>query len=818
MEFLDRLDRARTGGAILFCGAGFSADCLNLEFDEKFGVGNDLLKALNARLDEPRSRLDRAASAYRQKFGEHGLRDLLQARFEVKNVPASMLDILSYPWSRIYTTNYDNAIELALERIRRRKTSLSNINNPADLPKNNLAVIHLHGFLQDWSNLAAFEKSCVLTSESYYQVRETLGPWLETLQADYAGSRLFVFAGFAASDLHINQILFDKTPRDKVYFVNRPTPQSRLETDEDQKDFGTPIYIGAAGLAELTRAAVARSRSNEPHCPSYLRYIRPEPASAVPSVETIQELIIDGHVDPSQIVRDLLIGRSDYHVLRKDVKRMVDAIADGKNPILLTGEICDGKSLLIEALAARLAGAGRPVYFLREAYDTVIEETVALITAYPDVVIIAESCFELGAERLRNLVTTTGGHKATLVFTSRSISAEAEVVEFEILRAKEGLEHIRLQKLDDDETQDLARLADQIAGFTGMPGTPAQQVERIRKDCQSRLPRFLVELMKSTVVINRYAEEYTKIASLTKRDEMMVLIAALYMTHIGHDPTVSTLSNMLSVDCERVVGRIDAAHPRFKIMRIFRGTLRTVPSLGARAILTDIIPASDPKIVVDTVVKMLRSLGSTTRQGQMNSVFQQLMRYSVISKVVKDTAERNRFFDNVSKIDSCRSYVLFWVQWHMAMVEQKRWNDAETYLARSYTEADNHDRRKLTGPKFDRFQIDDRKSKFLMIRGTETQFRPQMIKDVEQACLIAYRLMARNDMSHHPFDTLSEIVKFLQVHGTRFSPAFQENARKWLGDLTALAEKRKGLLATPYQQDIATAAIAAAQKWLSISA
>ncbi len=31
MDFLDRLDRARTGGTILFCGAGFSADALAME-------------------------------------------------------------------------------------------------------------------------------------------------------------------------------------------------------------------------------------------------------------------------------------------------------------------------------------------------------------------------------------------------------------------------------------------------------------------------------------------------------------------------------------------------------------------------------------------------------------------------------------------------------------------------------------------------------------------------------------------------------------------------------------------------------------------
>lgn len=815
MDFMSRLARARSGGAILFCGAGFSADCLNFDFDEKFGVGNELMAQLNAKLDEPRSRLDRAASAYRQKHGEHGLMNLLKSRFDVSSVPATMIDILSYPWRRIYTTNYDNAIELALERANRRKYSLSNINAPSDLPPDGLAVIHLHGFIKHWTTLEAFEKSCVLTAESYYQVRDTVGPWFDTLQTDFAGSSLFVFAGFAAADLHLNQILYDKTPRDKVFFVNRPSPKSKVDIDEDQRDFGSPLYIGIAGLAERIREIAAQAEPNEPHCPSFQRYQRPEPATELPSVQAIEDLIIFGTMDRNQIVRDVTLNSSDYHVLRSSIAHIGEAIAKGCNPILVTGEICDGKTILIESLAARLSTTGRPVFFLREAYDSVIKETVELVEAYPQVIIVAESCFELGAERLKQIVTIMEGSAATLILSSRAISAEAEVSEYDILKSRANLHHIRMPQLDEGETRSLARLADQIAGFTGLPGTAEQQIERIRRDCRGRLPRFLAELMKSQIVIGRYAEEYNKIASLTQRRDLMVLIAALYMTHIGHDPSVSLIGNMLAVDCERIVGRVDAAHPRFKLMRIDRGILRTVPSLGARAILAEIIPASDSKIVVDTVVEMLRSLANSRRHGKLEAVFTQLMRYSVISKVVTSTEERNRFFDNVSKIDSCRTYVLFWLQWHMAMVEQKNWHQANIYLERSYTEADNHDRRRPTARPYDRLQIDDRKSKFLMIRGRESSFQTHMFRDVEEACNIAHRLMAREDLTHHPFDTLGEIVSFLSTHGGRFPPTLQQKNHRNLSDLVLQAERRKGLLGSAQSQRKADEAIAAARELLN---
>lgn len=48
-KLVERLNRAR-GGGILFCGAGFSADCLNFSPGETLGTGAQLLAICNEEL------------------------------------------------------------------------------------------------------------------------------------------------------------------------------------------------------------------------------------------------------------------------------------------------------------------------------------------------------------------------------------------------------------------------------------------------------------------------------------------------------------------------------------------------------------------------------------------------------------------------------------------------------------------------------------------------------------------------------------------------------------------------------------------------
>jgi hypothetical protein len=86
------------------------------------------------------------------------------------------------------------------------------------------------------------------------------------------------------------------------------------------------------------------------------------------------------------------------------------------------------------------------------------------------------------------------------------------------------------------------------------------------------------------------------------------------------------------------------------------------------------------------------------------------MRFSILSDVVTDRGEIDRFFEHNKQEQQIRRMPLFWLQWHMAKCAAGELSVAEKFLEQGYGEAKEFERR--TGKDFDRRQLDDRRAKF----------------------------------------------------------------------------------------------------------
>lgn len=97
---------------ILFLGAGFSADSKN-KINTNPPVGNGLNKEIKklAKIpeDEPSDFTDSAAYAISEKLDLFGL---LENLYTIREITDYQRKILSLPWLRIYTTNYDNSVSV----------------------------------------------------------------------------------------------------------------------------------------------------------------------------------------------------------------------------------------------------------------------------------------------------------------------------------------------------------------------------------------------------------------------------------------------------------------------------------------------------------------------------------------------------------------------------------------------------------------------------------------------------------------------------------------------------------------------------------
>ncbi len=793
------LQRGRNGNAVLFCGAGLTADCLNFDDNSTLGVTFHLLQLFNEDLKANGKQsgfkdIRNAAKRYRSDLGNHRLMQRLKERFRLNKVSASIVDIIKYPWAEIYTTNYDNALELALQSAGKKYASVNNLETPG-ATTSGTQVIHLHGSAEAWSDLT-FEQSCVLDADSYRHL-SGVSNWLDQLRFDIERAELVVFIGFSAADFHLTQAFFDTSGlREKAFFINRPSADPDPDERATQEDFGEPLYIGREDFAVKVAAALAEILPLEPALASFSRYQPPRPSISVPSVQDIEDLFIWGRVVGEHVKRDNDQSKSDYHVHRNEVEKIRMHLSSDGGIVLLNGDICDGKTLIVLGAMNGLAG-GKPIFELRHAYSDLLDETCAILSVYPNAVLVVENCFSLRADHLLGLARQVSASVAGLILSSRSISTEAEAGKLKGLRGVPSLLEINLRSLEQGEVSALIALIDQIAGWRLFHALSLADRRRfVETECNGVIPSVLLRLLNSEYVRRKYREEFNKTSHLDERDRQMV-VAALLISNIGFDAPLSFLSDLFEHDFGSVLKRMQTQGGGLKLVRIDGGLVRTIPSIGAKNILGSVIEARD---VVNTTIYVVERLAQGIRRSDFQQhVFSQLMRYSILSTVVSDKNEVNRFFDHISKVEYFREMPLFWLQWHMAMCAQDRWLKAEEYLEMGCKAADAYEKRR--GQKFERKQLEDRRAKFLAARAVGiTRSGAELFRDMKEALDIVGRLMRDVDLTHHPYETLLDVFKVLQSRRNTLLAVQDATLNGQLRALLENARARVSMVTEGYQR------------------
>ena len=768
------------------------------------GTGAQLLELFNTQLnrDQPFKTLQNAAEALEQEIGEGALMTLLKERFDVANVTQDMVDILKFPWDVVYTTNYDNAIELAAQSAGRKHVGINNSDDPAARVAG-LPIIHLHGFAERW-DIRSFADSCVLIGESYLRLTRVQA-WLKHLRNAIDRADFVAFVGFSAEDFHINQVIYNITGlREKAVFINRPQAEKDPDSEASQRRLGVPFYFGREGFAKDIKTILASEPPKEPHLASFRRFTPPEAAPEVPEADKIEDFFIFGRTEPAQLTRDIGAGLSDFHIARDVVASVLGEIAEGARIILVTGATCDGKTLALIDLLIKLA-TERPAYLLQQHYDTLLNEVAEILQYAPNATLAMENCFDLPPERLNSVAAQFDGKDRVLLLTSRDISSEASGAGLAILHSFDTFRHIPIGPLSEHEADTLADLIDRFAGWRHFySGAPGAKRNYILRSCEASLPNVLLRLLNSEYVANRYRQEFSKL-SLEGLDRETVILA-LYLAHIGEGVPVAFLSALLEADVGAIVDRMNhnAETQGFLLLRRMGGTLETVPSIGARNILRNLF---DDRELVDVISANLVKLAQAyPRTDFENKIFNQMMRYSILSGVVRQRDQINRFFDSNTTLEPIRRMPLFWLQWHMAKVEEGEFLTAEKYLEQGYKEADEHDKR--TGRKWNRRQLDDRRAKFLMTRAIAGQRTgPELLRDFRDALQLTGKLLQDHDLTHHPYETMDEISRALEARHAELQPDQRSAVLSGLGGLLTKAHARLGIVAEGHQRRVAASRV-----------
>lgn len=237
--------------SVLLLGSGFSLESNNLKGKAPpngSGLRKHFIELLKLPADTSYD-IQVLSDEFAERDEERLYRELYNT-FRISSAGPNQTRILAENWSRIYTTNYDDTVEVCQHgRHLEPKSFDVSVAVPNKLAKN--SIVHLHGSIRVTSpeNI----KSSLILGESSY-VRQYLGrsPWYSQFQADIKFASSLFIVGYSMSDYHISALLLENPDiAKKTYFIQGPNVDDMFI--RRTKAYGKSLFIGLEGFADAIK-------------------------------------------------------------------------------------------------------------------------------------------------------------------------------------------------------------------------------------------------------------------------------------------------------------------------------------------------------------------------------------------------------------------------------------------------------------------------------------------------------------------------------------------------------------------------------------
>jgi len=757
MELDRAIELALDGEALLFVGAGFCSGAKNLS-GESMKSAEALTKSLADELGIPSiTGLDDAAEEYADLFGEDQLIELLHNEFTASDVAPHHLNIADVPWKRVYTTNYDNVLEVAYSRLHRRLNPATPSDNIRRAPRDGTMCVHLNGFI-DRLTTDSLWNEFRLTSSSYASGSLLDSPWISAFRQDLRIARAVFFIGYSLADLDIKRVLFESQElRDKTFFVLRSGTEK--SSGRRAARYGSIVHKDVAQLAELF------SQRQAEHFPKLLpigtgstlqRFTVPTEVSEMNDAALFDLLLLGEYRE--DIGWDSFHGGVRYVAPRRAAGRILNLL--GRNAVVVVhSELGNGKTLLLEQVKMLAAGKSIEVYTVKRDSDETLSELETLArTATPNTLIVIddyprliEVCAFLG---------TRWGHGLSLLLSSRSSAHDALVNRLASAFGDPPIE-VPVDRLSEEDGEAIIKIFDEY----GIWGDLARRSDEgknkfIHEHCRSQFSSILLELLGSPQILRRFEAIFDELRS--RKGFHKVVISILVLTLRQFPTTVDTLVDIWG---EQVLSS------RFRQDDIVRqlcdlreGQVLFRSSVAAKFILQRVV---DSAVVSDVLVTMARSANQHASTSAFHrDLLHQLMRFSTLNSIFPEQNLENltvKYYENVKILHNIRKNPLFWLQYGIAMLAFRDFDRSEQYFKTAYSFAEQ-----LEG--FNTYQIDNHYARLLLSRTIEDPSGVNPMTSFTKARDILLEQMNNRDRLHYPYRVASLIGPFCYKFGASLKP------------------------------------------------
>ncbi|WP_437920015.1 SIR2 family protein [Sphingobacterium sp. LRF_L2] len=726
MELDNLLESVISGNCTLFTGAGFSFGAKNIH-------GNLLASAaslteklyLECGVIENDYDLKNASQFYIEEFGEHQLIEFLRNNFFISEVSNSHLSVASLPWKRVYTTNYDNVLELAYSKSGKLLSSIVLGDKIDQYRDKRTYAIHLNGYI-DKLIPSSLYKDFKLTDVSYLTTDFINSQWVDLFRSDIETSKVVVFIGFSLnSDLDLSRIILAKAKKDKIAFIVKEN-ESKLLTQKLSR-FGNVFEIGIDGFAQMLEMKKTTFSPSENDDIIYRSFSKFEINSSPVKIKDtdVFDLLFKGNFN-SNLIHYSITNSSDfvYYIKRKEIEEVAKYIEQGGKNILIHSDLGNGKTLFLEGLSDTLVNMHYEVFTFVKYYDQTDLEIEQICRKSKKAAIIVEKYSD--NLQLLKTIALFRTSDIVLIVSDRSTINDTVYVALEQSIFSNVYLTKNLNNLSLSEIEELTKLLNKYGLWGKYASNDVEKRKVIVDKCKSSFRLLLLYLLDSPDIKKRFNDILLFIESANESyfdAALLILASTVFDFKIDVDNLVYILDDEL------------LNNPSFnnndylkEFVNFGNLQINVRSSILALSLLSQ---AQYHKKLISLLIKVFLKLDKRSIDKNNYQILKSLVSFSRLQSIF-NLHENNHFRSVVlnfyEEIKGTRFAIknpFFWLQYAIARLSAREYLIADKYFNTAYSYANKN-------PDFDTFQIDNHYARHVLeneiYNGTEDTCMEQFIK------------------------------------------------------------------------------------------
>lgn len=739
------------GTCLLFVGSGFSFGATNCnEEDHKIKGAGALAKLLlkKAGCNSDTEDLRKASSAFLKRKSEEELISILKSEFQVSSISPAHDYIGKQNWFRLYTTNYDDILEVSYNKSHKSLTPISLGDKYVPNKDYSKICVHLNGYINNLKP-ELLNNEFKLTTASYLTNDFENSDWVDVFRSDIIAADAVIFIGFSMDyDLDLARIIVSSEIKDKTLFVVRPgEDELNIET---LSDFGTVLDLGLEGFVKILESEDKKyDRNNiKPFCPISFKKIQIERNAPIIRDKDFYSLILNGEID-DHLAYHSLINHTKYPYLvnRTKVNECLEIIKNGSHSILVESALGNGKTVFLKELSLFLVKKGYDVFEYTKYSSKVISELHEIQKLFPNAIVIFDDYHSV-----RDVVKSLRKIDSSFCIVTSERKSLHEVIYDEIEDVLgEDYNVVKIDKLDDVEIQSIDNILDHYS-LWGQLTASRDRIQYIHRDCHKEICNIVLSRIKSPYLTGKIEDT---ISTISKNPTFANAFKFLLIAECFHIPvTISDFGMWVGMD---LVNK-----PSFRqnenikeYIDIENSVIHFKSSIVARYILTNMY---SPHEVIDILIQLVKQLNLHSKAFQNKNRLITFVNFTTIQSCLNSNhhswqSEIFRFYETVKDLSFCSNNIDFWLQYAIARLYAHDYPISKTLFDKCYSLAE-------VNKSYQTYKIDNHYCRFLLENEIKNGTSGTCMEAFRHAHEILSNTHIGDEKKHYPYKVAALYEKF----------------------------------------------------------